>query len=403
MEIFLKRDDHFIRGTVELPYSKSILNRYLILAAMSGQIYSLEHELLADDTALLLELLSDNTREEYDCHNAGTVYRFLTAYLALLPGTQILDGSERMRKRPIGPLVEALKDIGADIQYLQDPGFPPLKIGAVGDVPPLKTIRMEPGMSSQFYTALLLIAPHWPGGLQLELPHEMVSATYFDMSLSVLKDAGIEFYKKGKLIHIPEQKIAGISLPKVRDWSSAAFFFVLAALSDKVELYFPGLQKDGIQGDEAICDITRRWGVVYTQEKDGIRIRKESCTLPPTLSIDIKATPDLMPALAVLSAGTGVALTLKGTAHLRYKESDRIEAMSTELGKGGVCFEVEKDHLSITGRFEAGGKAVFDTWKDHRIAMSLACLSFLENIRIREPQVVSKSFPGYWEAFRNMH
>ena len=402
LSLYLPKASVISGRKIELPYSKSVLNRYLILVALAGQKIALQGDLLSDDTTLLLELLSTDDRKEYYCHNAGTVVRFLTAFLSLKPGVQVLDGSSRMRQRPIGPLVDALRSIGADITYAEEEGFLPLRIGN----PPKKAhrhiIRMDAGTSSQFYTALLLVAPHWPGGIRLEVPEDMVSVSYLEMTLKVLKQSGIRYTRTGQIVQVPRQSIGQVTLPAVRDWSSAAFFFVLLALSEGGNMFFPGLQMDHIQGDQYIVEVVRSWGISTRQTGEGLWIEKTHLSLPAKCTIDLKSVPDLMPALAVLAAGTGVEVTFTGIGHLRYKESDRIEAMSTELAKGGVRFDIGEEQLTMKGTFDGGGTAVFQTWKDHRVAMSLACLCLKESIRIEHSEVVSKSFPGFWSQMQGV-
>ncbi len=398
----LKKHSSKVEGVIDLPYSKSVLNRYLILARLADFPVELEKEYLADDTVLLAALLANPQRDHFHCANAGTVIRFLTAYLATREGEQVIDGSPRMRQRPIGPLVDALRHMGADISYLGEAGFPPLRIGSPDPSQSGKVIKMNGSVSSQFYTALLLVAAKWPGGVTLELPKEMVSKSYLEMTLRVLESIGVRYEMAGNRIQVPQQSIQMNALPMERDWSSAAFFFVIAALAKEANLFFPGLVREGTQGDEVICDLVSHWGVYYEEKKDGMRIFKTETTLPNTMAIDLKGTPDLMPALAVLSACSGVSMRFSGVEHLRYKESDRIEAMSVELAKGGVRMQAEKDSLLIESSFAGEGAVIFDTWGDHRVAMSLSLISMLEEVGIRHPEVVSKSFPDYWDQLEGV-
>ncbi len=397
-----------LRGTVGLPVSKSISNRVLMLGFLSRGRIRLVNPSSSHDTLLLGELLSviDRNRESggevlLDCGHAGTVMRFLTALAAVTPGRWLLTGSPRMQERPIGPLVEALRSLGAGITYQGREGFPPLRV----EGRPFEggQISIEAGISSQFITALLLIAPTLSGGLVLTLAGTAGSRPYIDMTINLLQRSGIPVREAEGTIRIPPADFRAATFTAEPDWSSAAFWYEALALAGEGELLLEGLSLDSIQGDSAVAALYRPLGVESMQEARGIRIRAIPRSADHFLE-DLAHHPDLAQALAATCAGLGIEGRLTGLQSLKIKETDRLEALRSELSKTGARPRVTEGMALVIP--PAGGGAgsreasppVFDTWGDHRMAMALAPLCLTKGtVVIRDPAVVGKSYPGYWE------
>jgi 3-phosphoshikimate 1-carboxyvinyltransferase len=406
--ITVNKKDRILKGKVKLPSSKSVSNRLLLIQALSQDKFSIKNLSESDDTLLLKDLLmkirskrSDHSFIELDSANAGTVMRFLTAYLALIPGKWILTGSERMKQRPIGVLVEAMRSLGAEIEYLGKLGYPPLMVK--GKTLKGGEIKVDAGISSQFISALLLIAPILPGGLSIWLQGQAVSFPYINMTLRLLNYFGIETKKEKNKIIIPEASIKGIDFIVEADWSAASFWYEAAALADEVDLILEGLRKDSLQGDAILVDIFQNFGIMSEFLKSGVRLTKVKKRLDG-FYFDFSDYPDIAPAVITTCAALGLRGRFEGLKNLRLKETNRVKALENEFKKLGL--NLKTDTLSdlipmiefSNPRFKSNNELRIETYGDHRIAMTFAPLSMrLGSIKIENPEVVSKSYPQFWE------
>ncbi len=391
-----------LQGDIVLDGSKSISNRVLIIKALCENEFEVTNLSTSDDTSILQKLLQTEDYTTYDVHHAGTSFRFLTAYLSFKKGTQILTGSSRMKERPIGPLVEALNSIGAEIEYLDKQGYPPLRIGS-----PKKTIgkelRINAGISSQYLTALILIAPTLPNGLTIHLEGDMVSESYLKLTLGIIEYFGIRYeFSPGKIV-IPQQPYLARSFKVEADWSACSYFFALTTLSRQAHLKIHGLQPVSLQGDAALMDLGKLIGVDCRFVNDVLHLKKSVATQTGGWYYDFINVPDIAQTLAVACAAKGLDAQFTGLKTLRIKETDRIAALDTELHKVGGGFSLlgltesgEEIYTPRSIQIKAGRIPVFDTYNDHRMAMSFAPLALHFPIRINYPGVVSKSYPRFW-------
>lgn len=417
--IFINHPSKIVKGTVNVPSSKSISNRALILQHLFGdETVSISNISEARDTQLLMECLDQivfhkksiysNNKSAYviDASNAGTAYRFMTALLSITPGKWILTGDSRMQFRPIKPLVDSLLSLGADIKYLEKAGFPPLQITGkelIGG-----HIYSNTQQSSQFVNALLLIAPTLSKGITIELEPNPVSESYIDNTIGVLKMFGVDCYKHNNLIEVKHTKNINKNYEVEPDWSSIAFFYEIAALSNEAEIIIENISPRSIQGDFNIVQIGKQYGVESKFVKDCLIITKNNSSINKSNEIfefDFRSTPDLTQPIAAMSASLGIDTFFKGIDHLALKETDRIKAMENELHKINVEFTRSNEFhiLKNPKEWSAINSLFFKTYKDHRMAMSLAplCLKFGE-IEIEDPMVVEKSFPNYWTELEKL-
>ncbi|MEC3881351.1 3-phosphoshikimate 1-carboxyvinyltransferase [Parapedobacter sp. 10938] len=397
-----------LSGTVQLTGSKSESNRALIIEALGGGNVVIENLSEAADTVTLQRALAQvataapGSETQIDIGPAGTAMRFLTAYLTIAKGRYHLTGSERMKQRPIGMLVEALKTLGADIQYAEQPGYPPLAIqGALTQQ--TTAVRIKGNLSSQYLSALLLIANALPEGLELQIEGELTSRPYLTMTLGMLAEAGISHRWTGDTISIAPQEAKPCRLTIEPDWSAASYWYAMVALAEKADLFLPNLKKHSLQGDAAIASIMSHFGVLSTFENGGLRIRKaSSSTADPIKELDFTACPDLAQTVIVCAAAQRRNLSFTGLHTLRIKETDRVAALQTELGKIGVQLVEDGTacHLRTDGLFRPGS-LIIDTYEDHRMAMAFAPLALLFNgMQINEPDVVEKSYPDFWKHLK---
>lgn len=393
--------DGFVEATVRLPLSKSISNRALIINALTPGAAPLSDTARCDDTDAMTAALTapDGT---IDIGAAGTAMRFLTAYFAASPGRQVtLDGSERMRQRPIGQLVDALREAGADISYTGREGFPPLAIKGKrlkgGD------IRIDGAISSQYISALLMVAPTMTDGLSLKISGELPSMPYIKMTLEMMEQRGVEAVVGPDSIDIaPGRYRLPADNAIEEDWSAASYWYEITALSAG-SVALPGLSPQSLQGDARCMEIFERLGVLTERDDCGGLALTPSPDTHSRLEIDLSEQPDLAQTLAVTAAMLGVPFRLSGLSSLKIKETDRLEALRKELDKLGISVEIERDEvLSWEGRrhpiFEMPR---IDTYQDHRMAMAFAPVAiFCPEIIINDIEVVSKSYPSYWDDLR---
>jgi len=393
---------NILEGSVELPLSKSISNRGLMISALSGGSVKNEKISEADDTLLLDKLLKQikaGSDHHVHCQNAGTVIRFLTAYLAITPGAWTLDGDYRMRQRPIGPLVDALKSLGGEIEYEGRGGYPPLKIE--GKKLEGGSTFIDSAISSQFISALMMIGPLLENGLTLLSYGSPASLPYIYMTENMMKKAGAEID-----IDLPEIKIRGNRykgglLPYESDWSAAAFWYELMALSKGGELLLHGLKEDSIQGDSVAAKYFYMFGVETIFKPEGALIRK-NFWMAEGFNFILIEHPDLFPAMVVTTAAKGLEGNFYEIEGLRIKESDRPQALASELLKCGIKCSMEENLLSFKEQKINISKPI-DTYNDHRIAMAFAPLAVLGSpITINNPEVVSKSYPNFWSELQKV-
>ncbi|QNN45076.1 3-phosphoshikimate 1-carboxyvinyltransferase [Pedobacter roseus] len=399
-----------INTEIQLTGSKSECNRALIISALSKKLVKVENLSNAADTVTLNGILN-NLEEELeveieesktvDVGPAGTAMRFLSAYLSAKNGNFLLTGTERMKQRPIGILAEALKTIGADISYAESEGFPPLNIVGPLDQKTAQ-VKIKGDISSQYISALLMIAPILPQGLMLEIEGELTSKPYVDMTLDMLAEVGIEHTWHGNSIAIKPQVFKPGTLVVEPDWSAASYWYSIAALADEAEIALPALKEKSLQGDSQIKNIMKIFGISTSKTDKGIAISNLGLTLDTKEILDLKTCPDLAQTIVVVAAALGKNMAFTGLETLKIKETDRIAALQNELAKIGVTFtENNLVYTLNTDNLHFPDKVTFATYEDHRMAMAFAPLALLINeVEIEEMQVVEKSYPYYWEDLK---
>ncbi len=359
----------------------------------------LEKQNLSDsnDTNLLIGLLKAGGNE-FDAHDAGTAFRFLTAYLSVKEGTWILTGSERMKQRPIGDLVDPLRLLGARIEYLGKENFPPLKI--TGSSMKGGRVKVHSGISSQFASALLMIAPGMSDGLTLELTGEVVSEPYIDMTLSLMNYFGVQHERSTNSIHIAPQNYIPKDVFIESDWSAASYYYEMAAFGEEVDLTLVGLLQHSFQGDAKIASLMEAFGVATQYQRQEIKLTRKAPS--GSLWFPLKEQPDLAPALFVTAGGLSQPARFTGLEHLQYKESDREAALRAELLKCGIKIGREGETITVDGQFQPSN-AAFATYLDHRMAMAFAPLAMLSgSVDIENPAVVKKSYPKFWDDLKSL-
>lgn len=393
--------EEVIETHVALPLSKSMSNRALAIAALTPGGVAAERMADCADTRAMAAAISQ-AEGRIDIGAAGTAMRFLTAVMASTPGRNVtIDGSERMRHRPIGPLVEALRECGAQITYLAGEGFPPLQIEGSG----LRggEVTMDASTSSQFVSALLMAAPTMERGLRLTLAGETVSEPYIDMTIGMMRRAGASVTRDGNVITVDSGSYRPVAQEIEADWSAASYWYEIQALSSGF-ISLDRLAKESLQGDRACAEIFSHFGVVTDFDGEGgMTDLTASPDMTPRLHLDMSATPDLVQTVVVTCCLLGVPFRLTGLSTLRIKETDRIGALCREMLKIGVALSVEgDDEMWWEGaRVAVTELPVFDTYDDHRMAMALAPAAlFIPGIVVRDTEVVDKSYPGYWDDLR---
>lgn len=389
-----------IHTTIQLPSSKSISNRALIINALGNGTHHPENLSDCDDTRVMIRALNDD-KETIDIMAAGTAMRFLTAYLSVTPGTRIITGTERMQQRPIQVLVNALRELGADIEYVANDGFPPLRI--TGRELRKDTISLPGNVSSQYISALLMIAPVLTNGLTIRLTGDIISRPYINLTLQLMNDFGVRAeWTDDHRLKVEPQAYHSTPFYVESDWSAASYWYQIVALSKEAEVTLPGLFKDSYQGDSQVAGIFRSLGV-ETIYKDKTVILKKNGKSVERLDYDFINQPDLAQTFVVTCALLNIPFRFSGLQSLKIKETDRMAALITEMRKlGYILHETDGSVLSWEGeRCTTEEHPAIDTYEDHRMAMAFVptCLA-LPEILINNPQVVSKSYPRYWEDLR---
>lgn len=403
MTYLLKKTNSKIVGNLTLDGSKSISNRVLLINALCEDDFAIDRLSTSKDTKTLQKLLALD-EGTYDAGAAGTTFRFMTAYLALQPGTQILTGSERMKQRPVGVLAEALNELGADIRFLEKPGYPPLSIGP-GKFGSVDELRIPANISSQFISALLMIAPVLPNGLTLHLEGDIVSRPYIQMTLSLMRRFGVEAQWVGPTIKIEKQAYQPKDFTVEADWSAASYYYAMAAFSTDLNLHLGGLFEDSLQGDSVLAEMMTQFGVNTEYVADGLILTKGKASSVDSFQWNFIDCPDIAQTLAVVCGGLGVDGYFTGLRTLKIKETDRVQALQDELKKVEVNFWETEARQGVSCQVK--GKTIVDhpqfaTYEDHRMAMAFAPLAMFGNIKIEEPMVVVKSYPEFYEDLKKL-
>ncbi len=435
------KPDAPLKGTLHLPSSKSISNRLLIMQALSGTDFGITNLSTADDTLILQKLLTQinlnagqRDAVELDCSNAGTDLRFLTAFLATKPGRWVLTGTDRMKQRPIGELVENLKKLGASIEYLGTIGFPPLLVK--GRKLFSTDLQINAGLSSQFISALMMIAPGLPEGLTLNIKGDIVSEPYIDMTVSLMKECGARVRKWKHKIRIEPGTYSCSQFTVESDWSAASFWYQAAALADEADLELPGLSAHSLQGDSVLARVYTLFGVHSDIRYPASCIPHPASCIPHPASCiphpasriphpasclhlsgnysqpvdftyDFTHHPDLALPMIATCAALGLRGHFEGLKSLAIKESDRVYALTSELTKLGCKLTVTTGDNPVIeihpSKLIFKPETIIDTYRDHRMAMTFAMLVLKTgSIRIADPDVVAKSYPEFWEDLESV-
>ena len=392
-----------LTGEVRLPASKSISNRLQIINALSGGLIEIDNLSNARDSQTMKNILAGNP-SVIDVKDAGTAMRFLTAYYAIGTNQVIIKGTERMHQRPIGILVEALIVLGANIEYLNKKGYPPLKINPFQPIYACQELEIDSSISSQYISSLMMISPYLPSGLWLKLKGGIASQPYVNMTLSLMKTSGAEAKMGGDKIHIKSSKYSSLKQTVESDWSAASYWYSFLALSDKGSISLKGLNKNSIQGDSVIAEFFKPFGVKTKFFDEGVLLEKVSVELPEKIEIDFCDYPDLAQTIAVFCAVKGIELAMKGVESLKIKETNRLTALKSELLKLGVAITQKGAIYTIHGKDinKLPRELSIETYEDHRMAMAFAPLSLLGDISFDNKSVVNKSFPSFWSEIEKL-
>ena len=390
-----------IQGSISISGSKSESNRLILLRAYTHyfKIFNLSD---SDDTKLMLSAI-ESDKKEINIGHAGTAMRFLTSYYSSISeNSKVLTGSNRMRQRPISILVDALKDLGCDVEYIEKSGFPPLKINGKNILN--NSVTLPADVSSQYISSLMMLGVSLENGLKIKLSSEITSLPYILMTKKIIeriggiikidnRDITIEPFKEKV---IPEQFVES-------DWSSASYFFSVAALSNSARLTLSTFFKDSLQGDSKLVDIYKIFGIETKFEEDHIILRKNKIDLPKSINLNLKDSPDLAQTIIVTCLGLGVDCTLDGLHTLKIKETDRLIALKNEIEKFNVDkVEITENSITLENNSNLKHEVVIDTYNDHRMAMSFAPLSLLVPIKINNPEVVTKSYVNFWNDLESL-
>ncbi|WP_286760875.1 3-phosphoshikimate 1-carboxyvinyltransferase [Salegentibacter sp. UBA1130] len=400
MNLEISNTKKHLSGTIKVTGSKSESNRLLILQALYPNL-KISNLSNSDDTHYLRKALKSED-ELVDIHHAGTAMRFLTAYFSSLEGREVvLTGSKRMTERPVKLLVDALKQMGADISYENNDGYPPIRIK--GKKLTANRVSLQANISSQYISALMLIAPSLPNGLEINLEGEITSSPYIKMTLEILQRAGIKGVFQGKTIKIePTQDVEKQTLAVESDWSSASYYYSLAAISDSADLKLSTYRKTSLQGDSCLAKIYKQFGVTTRFENDHIILEKRPGTKPKHIEENLQNSPDIAQTIAVTCLALNVSCHLTGLHTLKIKETDRLVALKTEIEKFGSQVKVTNNSLELLPKQNFSQNVSVGTYNDHRMAMAFAPLGLKIPFEIEDAEVVSKSYPGFWEDFEKL-
>ena len=393
-----------IEGCVQLSASKSISNRLLMIKAISKSSFDLYNLSESDDTQILNQILSNTSLpNEINCHHAGTTLRFLTAYLSTIKGKYRVFGSKRMHQRPIKPLVDCIRKLGIEIQYLENEGFPPIEILGKETIEGGE-LTISGNISSQFISGLLLIAPKLKNGLSLRIIEPILSTPYIKMTLSLMQEMGIEYKWDKNTIHVKHQAYSTRNIAAENDWSSASFIYSIASLSNESKIEIPHLHPNSVQGDSFVSELYSHLGVETSFHEKGITITKNN-QLSTKVEFNLSDFPDLALPYVVSCVGLGVEVYLTGLESLKIKESDRLVTIKKELSKFNVECKINDHSIYVpkNQQIKYNGEVIEDH-NDHRIPMSIAPLAIKTegNIFFKDSSVVNKSYPLFWDDLKKL-
>ena len=391
------------KSKITITGSKSESNRLLLLQALYPEI-EIKNLSNSDDSQLMQNAFRSD-QDVIDIHHAGTAMRFLTAYFTVQENKEVvLTGSSRMKERPIKILVEALQDLGGDIDYLENHGFPPIRIKGKELVQ--HNVTLQANVSSQYISALLLIAPKLKNGLELTLEGEITSVPYIKMTLSLLNQIGVETTFQGNVIHVKPltTNYKPQTLTVESDWSSASYFYSIVALSDVgAEITLSSYKANSLQGDSALIEIYKSFGVETAFNKNAMTIKKSSTVNRQSLiKFDLSNSPDIAQTIAVTCFALGMRCNLKGLHTLKIKETDRLVALKNEIEKLGGIVRITEDSLHLSASETIKENIEIATYHDHRMAMAFAPLALKTSIIIEDADVISKSYPSFWDDLKSV-
>ncbi len=395
MNLKLKYIPNIEGNTLQITGSKSETNRLLILQALYPNI-DIDNVSNSDDSELMQKALQSD-EIIVDIHHAGTAMRFLTAYFAVKQGREtVLTGSKRMKERPIKILVEALQQLGCEISYENEHGYPPIRIQ--GNQPEINSVSLQANVSSQYISALMLIASSLPKGLEILLEGKVTSVPYINMTLSLLNDAGIKgVFKDNKITIKPYEEISPKNIVVESDWSSASYFYSIVALSDNKSVTIGSYKKQSYQGDAKLAEIYKNLGVETTFDQNTITLKKISGKLQELQDgLDLSNSPDIAQTIVVTCFGLGIGCYLTGLHTLKIKETDRLEALKNEIEKLGGQVYITENSLRLEPSASINKDVTVATYNDHRMAMAFAPLALKTSLHVEDANVVSKSYPDFW-------
>ncbi|WP_417885839.1 3-phosphoshikimate 1-carboxyvinyltransferase [Zunongwangia sp.] len=401
MNFGLQHANSPIIGDLQITGSKSESNRLLIIESLFNNL-EISNLSNSDDTQVMKKALTSE-ETEVDIHHAGTAMRFLTAYFAVNEGREtILTGSQRMQERPIKLLVDALRSMGAVIEYEKNEGYPPIRIQ--GKKLTANSVSLQANISSQYISALMLIGASLPNGLTINLEGEVTSTPYILMTLEMLQRSGIQGSFEGNTITIEAcSAVESKKIPVESDWSSASYFYSIAALNENSSIQLSNYRKESLQGDSCLATIYKQLGVETIYKENSIILTKTNTDLPDILMEDLRNAPDIAQTIAVTCLGLGIGCNLSGLHTLKIKETDRLVALQTEIEKLGGDIEVTEDQLFLKPSKNIHQNIEIETYNDHRMAMAFAPLALKVPIIIKDAMVVSKSYPDFYSDLEKLN
>jgi 3-phosphoshikimate 1-carboxyvinyltransferase len=399
---YLQIQPKTINLNISLPASKSISNRALILNALAYSPYEIQNLSDCDDTRVTIKALDSNDTT-FDIGAAGTAMRFLTAFLSKTVGEWVITGSERMKQRPIKLLVEALNSLGARIEYVEKEGFPPLKI--FGCALMGGEIRLNGGVSSQYISALMMIAPYMQNGLRIILEGDIISVPYIQMTMNMMKEYGVDVTYIDHTIEVQPQNYQPVQFKVESDWSAASYWYEVLSLRGAGEIFLKGLNKNSYQGDSKVAELFEQLGIKTSYQQDGVLLSANN-NYVAKFEYNFVNQPDLAQTFAVSCCLQNIPFHFTGVQSLKIKETDRIAALKNELAKLGYVLsepaEGQLEWLGLKTSVAVTGTPSIKTYDDHRMAMAFAPVALIRPVIIENPEVVSKSYPHFWDDFEKI-
>ncbi len=403
-DILLNKSELTNNQTIIISGSKSETNRLLLLQALYPNL-KIENASNSDDSEVMKNALqSVGKSSEINVHHAGTAMRFLTSFFAIQEGLEVvISGSERMHERPIKILVDALNQLGSDIKYLNQEGFPPIKI--IGKKIQGNKVLIDANVSSQYITSLMLIGSSLPNGIEIQLDGTITSIPYIKMTLSILQSLGIKAEFENNIIKIPDtEKLSNDTFVVESDWSSASYFYSLIALSKiDTEITLGYFKQNSLQGDSVLAEIYQSFGVQTTFTGNKIILKKVENPSMKSINLNLNNAPDIAQTIIVTCLGLGITSNLTGLHTLKIKETDRLQALKNELEKFGAEVSISTDSIQLNNSVDFQNKTIaIETYQDHRMAMAFAPLVLKQSLVIKNADVVSKSYPDFWNDLKNV-